>query len=648
MDDYCNGDAHRGFTDLRGEPAPVAAFHHPGCRNSGPPAPPDPLESQVMTRRSMGLLLAVACLTSCTATPPPAPAPGPGPAASALPEPVAEADITVFHARKIITMEPALPEARVVAVRDGRILGVGRDLGDLRAWIADEPYRLDGTLADKVLLPGLIDPHLHPMLGALLLPMEVIAPTDWELPGGVAPGVLDRANYLAKLRALAADWPDPKKPILTWGYHDLWHGKLRRADLDAISDTIPIIVFQRSFHEQILNTPALRLGGIDPDAETTLELPPGVDPAHIDVEGGHFMETAAPVVLSRYGSILFAPERVAEGLAIVREMAHRAGITTIADMALGLTGDMDAEATLFTRVFELGDAPFRLVLIPTAGVMALTGLEGDELVVAAAALSARHGSDRIRIGGHIKLLADGAFYARLMQMGPPGYPDDQHGAWLTEPDVLMQQARAFWNAGYDIHIHVNGDAGLDVVLDTLAALLEEKNRPDHRVSLEHLGFATEDQTRRIARLGAVVSAQPYYLYVLGDKYADLGLGWDRASQIARLGSLVRKNVPVTLHSDLPMAPSQPLRLAWVAANRVTMNGTLMAPSERLTVEQALRAITIDAAWVLRMEDEIGSIRAGKRADFAVLEADPYEVGAAGLADIGIWGTVFEGALRPVD
>jgi predicted amidohydrolase YtcJ len=555
--------------------------------------------------------------------------------------------LTIYRAAKIITMEPALPEARVVAVRDGAIVAVGRDLDDLVAWTERNPFEIDETLSDKILLPGLIDPHLHPMLGALLLPMEFITPDDWNLPRGPYAGARDRATYMKRLRELVDRWPDASQPLFTWGYHELWHGKLRRADLDAVSDTIPIVVFQRSFHEQVFNTPALELVGIDPDSGPPEALPPGVDPAHFQPAEGYFFETATSVVLARLAPIVFAPERVVRGLEMTRELVHRGGITTIADMALGLTGEMGAEAQLMQRVFEQGDAPFRLLLVPAAKAFATQGLEGDALVAAVEKLAAAHDSGRIRIGRHVKLLADGAFFSRLMQMNPPGYPDGQHGAWLTEPADLLAQARPFWNAGYDIHVHVNGDRGLDVVLDMLATLLEEKPRFDHRLSLEHLGFNTEDQARRIAALGAVVSAQPYYLHVLGDKYAERGLGFDRASQMSRLGTLVARGVPVALHSDLTMAPSQPLRLAWVAANRLTMDGNLMAPRERLTLDQALRAVTSDAAFVLRMEDRIGSIRAGKSADFTVLERDPYEVGVAGLADIPVWGTVFEGRLYPV-
>ena len=117
--------------------------------------------------------------------------------------------------------------------------------------------------------------------------------------------------------------------------------------------------------------------------------------------------------------------------------------------------------------------------------------------------------------------------------------------------------------------------------------------------------------------------------------------------MVRLGSLERLGLPFALHSDSPMAPLSPLTLAWNATNRVTINGKLSGAQERISLDAALRAITIDAAWIVGWENEIGSIRAGKRADFTVLDADPYEVGVGQLKNIGIWGTVFEGELHPL-
>ncbi len=180
----------------------------------------------------------------------------------------------------------------------------------------------------------------------------------------------------------------------------------------------------------------------------------------------------------------------------------------------------------------------------------------------------------------------------------------------------------------------------------LEKLQWERPRFDHRYTIEHFGISTPEQVRRIAALGACVSANVYYLHELGHQYTQNGIGYERSSQMVRLGTCMRHNVPVAVHSDYTMAPALPLNSAWVAVNRITANGDVLGPEERLSVDQALRAITVEAAFVLGRENEIGSIRAGKKADFTVLTEDPYEVPVEKLRDIAIWGTVFEG--RPFE
>ena len=143
-------------------------------------------------------------------------------------------------------------------------------------------------------------------------------------------------------------------------------------------------------------------------------------------------------------------------------------------------------------------------------------------------------------------------------------------------------------------------------------------------------------------MGLMVSAQPNYIRVLGDAYAKEGLGADRAAVMNRLGSLERKGVPLGLHSDFNMAPVDPLILAWTAANRVTIGGSAKAPAERLSIDKALRGITIEAAQVIGMDAQVGSIAAGKKADFAVLDRDPYTGGGSGLRYVKVAGVVYEG------
>jgi len=178
-------------------------------------------------------------------------------------------------------------------------------------------------------------------------------------------------------------------------------------------------------------------------------------------------------------------------------------------------------------------------------------------------------------------------------------------------------------------------------------LHERKPRFGHRTTLEHFASTSEDQCRRMAELGMLVSANPYYHHILSDVFSAQWLGNDRGSQMVRLGTLERLGIPFALHSDCPMAPLSPLTLAWAACNRVTINGNLRCPEEKVSLHAALRAITIDAAWIMCKENEIGSIRAGKIADFAVLADDPYDVGAEGLRDNTVKGVVFEGEPHPL-
>ena len=138
----------------------------------------------------------------------------------------------------------------------------------------------------------------------------------------------------------------------------------------------------------------------------------------------------------------------------------------------------------------------------------------------------------------------------------------------------------------------------------------------------------------------------YYLHELSDIYAHQGIGFERASQMARMGSCFREGINTTFHSDFTMAPAEPLNSAWVAVNRENHTGDIMAPEERLTQEQALAAITINAAHVIGFANETGSIRAGKMADFTILEEDPIKCDPMELRDIPIRATVFEGNVFP--
>ena len=549
---------------------------------------------------------------------------------------VSATELVVYTARKIITMEPALPQATAVAVADGRIVSVGT-LESLKPWLAVSDVTIDRSLEDKVLLPGLIDPHVHPSLPAVLTQFPFLAPDDWSLPTGNFPGARTPQAYETRLRALVAEHADSRVPFIAWGYHPLWHGEVYREQLNAWFPDTPVMLWHRSFHELIGNDAAFAMLDItEADTQGNHEN---------DWAKGHFWENGLKAIVPKMG-FLFEPARFGQGMGNFLEMVHRGGVTTVLDMGTGVFGNPAQEIALVRQVTEGRRAPLRIIMTPIITDFLARG-KTPEQAMAEIEQWRQGNSHRVLVENHFKLMLDGAIFSGLAQMGPPGYLDGHEGIWMAPLPVTTQWARAFWNAGYQLHAHTNGDKSAAAFIELLRSLQAQKPRTDHRFTLEHFAYSTQDQSRQLKALGALVSANPYYHYLLSDMYSELWLGEDRGSQMVRLGSLERLQVPFALHSDSPMAPLSPLTLAWNATNRITINGVTSGLEERISLDAALRAITTDAAWIVGWEDEIGSIRAGKRADFTVLEADPYAVGVAGLKDIPVWGTVFEGEVHPV-
>lgn len=547
--------------------------------------------------------------------------------------------ITVFVAKKIVTMDPTRPIATAVAVRDGTILGVG-SLEDLQPWLKDQKHTISYQFKDKVLMPGLIDPHMHPMLGALQFGTQWITPEAWDVMGETIPATVGHDAYMTALTSAVAAAPRTEPMFITWGYSQMFHGEMSRELLDKVSSDYPIFVWHRSAHEAYFNTPMIKyLEAKGLSAEQVKGNP------QIDWDKGHFFEDGFFKVAVPYlAGYLLDPARVDKGYAKVRDYLTFNGVTTVADMNTGGV-DWDLEVGALKRTFERDDSPVRVRLTPDALALAATMKSPDaafDFIGKAGEQNSRH----IFTNGAIKLFADGAMFSQAMQISNPGYIDGHKGEWITQPAPFEEAARRYWNAGYQIHVHTNGDDGATMVLDVLERLQEQKPRMDPRFAIEHYGYATDGLNRRVALLGAVVSANPFYLFDLGDKYAEVGLGYDRAARIAPLGGLVRRGVPVALHSDFAMAPASPFMLAWTAVTRQTQSGKVFGPEERLTLDEAIKGVTINAAYVLRLEDRLGSIESGKLADFTVLDQDPYAVGVAGLRSIKVWGTVFEGRVFP--
>jgi len=236
-------------------------------------------------------------------------------------------EVRVYRAKKVLTMAPGTQArdsaADTVAILGDRVLTTG-SYDAVIAAIGPQQHVVDDQFADKILIAGLIDQHLHPLLSALTMTLEIIAIEDWNLPTGLSPAALSAQDYIARLTQAEAAIKDPDAPLLTWGYHHYFHGLVRRPELDAISATRPIMIWHRSAHEFVLNSPALELFGLDDAFVSTRS---DQEQGQIDLETGHFYEAGAFAIMPSLAPVVATPERLIAGLELTRDYLHRAGIT---------------------------------------------------------------------------------------------------------------------------------------------------------------------------------------------------------------------------------------------------------------------------------------------------------------------------------
>jgi predicted amidohydrolase YtcJ len=549
-----------------------------------------------------------------------------------------DSTVVIYPAREIVTLDAARPNVAAVAVRGDRIIGTG-SVAELESAVGGAKYRIDPRFADQVVVPGFIAQHDHPLLAALTMTVPIIAIEDWVLPQGTSRAAKTHDEYLRRLRELEASQNDPSQGLVTWGYHQYFHGSVTKSDLDKVSATRPIIVWHRSAHEFILNSAAERKYGV---THEWFEKQSDSVRKQSDFPNAHYWEQGAFGVMPLIASAIATPERLKAGLEFVENYYHANGVTLGAEPG-GLASKKLQDAQ--NAVMSAASNPLRWYYIVDA--KSVTGAFPDDQVVAQSEKFLGWGQGMTAyLPRQAKLFADGAIFSQAMQLNG-GYTDGHKGEWMMDPEFFARTFRVYWDAGYQLHVHVNGDAGLDMVLDQLEANLKRHPRQDHRTVIVHFAVSTPQQVERIKRLGAIVSGNPYYPIALADNYRSNGLDPARADSMVRMGDVERAGVSYSFHSDMPMAPGQPLFLMWSGVNRVTANGNLRAPEQRVSRLGALEAVTLAAAYSLQLEKDVGSIVPGKLANFTILGDNPVTCDPMKIKDIAVWGTVQEGRVLPV-
>jgi len=523
----------------------------------------------------------------------------------------------------VLTIDANGAVARAVAVKDGHVLVVGDEQSVLQ-------HRGRQTevvdLGAGALLPGFIDPHSH-LLG------HAVPITGWANVS--RPPVGEVENIPALLAALEAHAKKigvaPGSWIVGYGYDVEGlseHRELTRDDLDARFPKNPVAVIHVSSHGAVLNSAALRAVGISAQTPT----PPGgqiVRKPGSQEPAGLVMETAFFAAAAKFPQP--SAEQTLEGLRAAQLHYAANGYTTVQDgltnaAGLGLLQRAAAEHRLFLDVVALLDARTFAVNVGKPGIVFGGAYQGH-----------------LKLGG-VKSIVDGSAQARTAffsePMKVPG-PNGQRG-WRGEPILSQTELDATFRLAYQngvqTYSHANGDAAIDMVLSAHEAAGAPQGR---RPVIIHSQFVRPEQLNSYARIGAVPSFFTNHAFFWGDVHVK-NLGLERAAFLSPLRSAITRGLHFTNHSDYAVTPLDPMFILWTASERTSRSGAVIGPDERITVAEALRAITIDAAYQYFEENSKGSIEPGKLADFVILDRNPLNATGAALRSIRVLETIKEG------
>lgn len=540
-------------------------------------------------------------------------------------------NVTVFQAKKIVTMNPSNPEGTHVAVREGKILGVGR-LDEVKGW---EPYELDNTFKDKVLIPGLVEAHAHSNEGSSWSEPFVGYFDRSDPHGKVWPGSKTIEQVIARVKAIEAEMTDPNRLLIAWGMDPIYFPgeRLNASHLDKVSTTRPIYVVHANGHVAAVNSAALRIAGITRDTPTV-----GVIKGADGQPNGELQEFAAMFLVKEAVDRLMGAMTSEQGIRQYGLLANKAGHTTVTD--LGSAPRFDPKvASMWDGV--VNDPTFSPRVVMYYG-SAFGGPQDAESIIKVFRELKSKDSDKLRTGG-VKMWLDGSIQGFTARVGWPGYFNGSpEGLWNMSPEQFAGYLAAYQQAGINVHTHCNGEEAIQVCIDGMEEALRNCAWLDHRHTVQHSALTTAAQYRKMAKLGMCANIFTNHIWYWGDQHYELTVGPERAKRMNSCGTAKREGVHFSLHSDANITPLGHLHTMWCAVNRVTPKGRVLGESERISAYEALYAATVDAAYQLHMDHEIGTIECGKFADFAVLDESPLDVKPMKIKDIAVWGTVVGG------
>jgi len=539
------------------------------------------------------------------------------------PDTAATAD-TIYYGGDIVTVNDAQPTAEAIAVKDGKILMLGS-----RAEV--ETMHKGGTtqeidLGGKTLLPGFVDPHSH-FLDSMAASQRVNVSAP---PAGPAS---NPEEIIAEIKKLAAA-KETGELLVAYGYDENQMPKghpLTRDQLDKAFPDYPVVVLHVSGHGAVLNSLAFaKFGykdGMPTPAGGVINRKPGTQ-----ILEGLVMETAFLPVYSNMPKI--APDQEVAQAKAGQMIYAAAGVTTAQE---GLT--QSGGVLTLKRLANQKALFIDVVSYPF-------GMELDKILATTPVSQFGTYNNHLKFAG-CKLTLDGspqgktAFFTTPYLTGGPGGQKN----WKGEPTIPQDEANAIAKKCYDNNLqllmHANGDAAIDTALKAHEYAAAGSLDKDRRTVIIHAQFVRQDQLQQFAKYKIIPSLFTEHVFYFGDTHI-LNRGLKQASFISPLRAAFDLGLHPTNHTDYSIVPIDQMMTMSTAVNRVTRSGVLLGPDQRVTSMEALKAITINAAYQYREENSKGSLEAGKLADLVILDKNPLKVDPMTIKDIKVLETIKEG------
>ncbi|MBF0507718.1 MAG: amidohydrolase [Deltaproteobacteria bacterium] len=535
---------------------------------------------------------------------------------------------TIFTGGPIVTVNPDMPEAQAIAVKDGLIMAVGDEKTIKDSTLGARTKIVD--LAGHTLMPGFVEPHVH-IVGTAVQTILTPYLSNWT------------ANYdtldqiVQKLKALLPNVP-PGGWLTGFGVDPSrttpFMAALDANTLDQVSATVPIFILNQSGHIAYVNHKAFELAGItnstpDPEGGKYVKDANGNLTGELQ-ELSSFVAFQAKMPLPSQNDIAAALKKLSKQLAAK-------GITTSAEISLGPTLGFDLERNLLQGLAADPTTPIRIRAylygpsIPTPNPVTLN-----------------QGDDRLRYVG-VKYVADGSTQGLTAALNQPyTYPaGTSNTGSLDYPDTaaFLSQVKKYFDTGWQVSIHANGDRTINQVLGIYSQLLAGNPHPEtRRLRIEHFTVTTDAQCDLVKQLGITPSMTIGHVFFWGAAFNNQIIGPARAQRIDPTGSLRQRGVRFAFHSDSPVSPFEPLRYITNGVPRLWQASPqqVLGPDQRISVDEAIRAVTLDAAYQLFSDDKLGSLEVGKLADFVVLEKNPRTTDPNDIINIKVLETYLSG------